>query len=110
MRDTAERVTLVDATFTDYLRTLGDQTLAGFSLSNICEWLDTDGIDALFAEVARTARRGAIVCFRNFVGWTEVPERWRRTIVEDRARGEKLFARDRALVNRRFAICRVVGS
>jgi S-adenosylmethionine-diacylglycerol 3-amino-3-carboxypropyl transferase len=107
MREAADRVALIDATFTDYLRTLGDQTLAGLSLSNICEWLDRDGIDALFAEIARTARPGAIVCFRNFVGWTEVPNRWRPVIVEDRLRGERLFARDRALVNRRFAVCRI---
>ena len=31
-------------------------------------------------EVARTARPGARVVFRNFVGWTEVPERWRNVI------------------------------
>lgn len=102
-------LTLVDAAFGDFLRTQRAGSIAGFALSNICEWLDAPGIDALFAEIVRTAAPGAIVCFRNFVGWTEVPERWRLRVVEDRARGEHLLARDRSLVNRRVAVCRITA-
>jgi S-adenosylmethionine-diacylglycerol 3-amino-3-carboxypropyl transferase len=102
-------LTVVDAAFGDFLRTQRDGSIAGFALSNICEWLDASGIDALFAEIVRTAAPGAIVCFRNFVGWTEVPKRWRSRVVEDRAHGEHLLAGDRSLVNRRLAICRVVA-
>ncbi len=64
-------------------------------------------VDAMFAEIVRTAAPGAVLCFRNFVGWTEVPVRWRGRVREDRARGESLFAGDRSLVNRRFAVCRI---
>lgn len=109
MRRTPGELSLVDAPLTEWLRTQPARSLHGFAISNICEWLDEDGIDALFAEMARTATDGAIVCFRNFVGWTEVPARWRDAIVEDRARGDALFAQDRSLVNRRFAICRVAA-
>lgn len=105
---THDGLTLVDGPMTAYLTTLPDGSVQGFSLSNIAEWLAPEGVDALFAEVARTAAPGARVCFRNFVGWTEVPARWRATIVEDRARGESLLPRDRSMVNRRFAVCRVV--
>ena len=45
--------------------------------------------------------------FRNFVGWTEVPPRFRDVITEDRERGEKMMRRDRSVVQRRFAFCRV---
>jgi hypothetical protein len=55
----------------------------------------------------RTSRPNARLCFRNFVGWTEVPERWRGVVVEDRALGEEMIARDRAVVQRRIAVCRV---
>ena len=59
------------------------------------------------AEVVRTARPNARLVFRNFVGWTEVPK-WRRAdVVEDRQLGEQLIARDRAVVQRRIAVCRV---
>ncbi|MGH7547784.1 MAG: DUF3419 family protein [Gemmatimonadales bacterium] len=103
----ADRLTLVDGGYTEYLRTQPDDSVTGFVMSNICEWLPPEEVERLFAEVARTAVPGAPVCFRNFVGWTDVPARWRDVIVEDRERGEEMSRRDRSLVQRRFAICRV---
>lgn len=102
----ASNLLLVDGSVTDHLRTLPDESVTGYALSNVCEWMDEAQIDELFRQVARTAVPGATVCFRNFVGWTEVPRRWRHEIVEDRALGETLLERDRSLVNRRFAVCR----
>jgi S-adenosylmethionine-diacylglycerol 3-amino-3-carboxypropyl transferase len=102
-----DRLTLVDGNFTDYLRTQPDRSLAGYALSNICEWLTAAQIDELFAEIVRTARPGARLVFRNFVGWTEVPSRWRDVVHEDRARGDELMRMDRSLCQRRFAICEV---
>jgi S-adenosylmethionine:diacylglycerol 3-amino-3-carboxypropyl transferase len=102
-----DSLTLVDGSVTEYLRSVSDATISGFALSNICEWLSPAAIDELFREVVRTARPGARLCFRNFVGWTEVPDRWREIVVEDRALGERLIARDRAVVQRRIAVCRV---
>ena len=104
-----ERLTLVDGSMTDYLRILPDGAVTGFSLSNICEWLAPDDIDALFAEIVRVAAPGATLCFRNFVGWTEVPPRFRKIIREDRALGDELTKRDRSVVARRIAVCRVAS-
>jgi S-adenosylmethionine-diacylglycerol 3-amino-3-carboxypropyl transferase len=101
------RLLVVDATYLDYLRSCADGTIAGFALSNICEWLDEADVDHLMAEIARAASPGARLVFRNFVGWTEVPERWREVIVEDRPRGDELIARDRSLMQRRIAVCRI---
>jgi len=103
------RLTLVDGSFHDYLRAAPDSSIDGYALSNICEWLTPAEIDDLFAEIVRTARPGARVVFRNFVGWTEVPERWRAQVIEDRGRGEALIAADRSLVQRRIAVCSVVA-
>jgi S-adenosylmethionine-diacylglycerol 3-amino-3-carboxypropyl transferase len=103
----ADRLRLVDGTFTDYLRTQPDHSMAGFALSNICEWLTAAQIDELLTEIVRTARPGARLVFRNFVGWTEVPPRWRDAIREDRTRGEELMRSDRSLCQRRFALCEV---
>jgi len=102
-----DRLTLVDGTMTDYLRILPDASVTGFSLSNIGEWLAPDDVDALFAEIVRVATPGARLCFRNFVGWTEVPPRFREIIREDRALGEALTKCDRSVVARRVAVCRV---
>ncbi|MBO0855174.1 MAG: DUF3419 family protein [Nocardia sp.] len=100
-----EALALVDGTFADYLRTQPDSSIRGFSLSNICEWLDADQIDDLFAQIVRTAAPGARLCFRNFLGWTEVPEAWRTQVRERREYGEELIRGDRSLVQRRFAVC-----
>lgn len=105
-----ERLALVDGSYADYLGTCPDGSITGFSLSNICEWLDPAEVDHLMAEIVRTAAPGARLAFRNFVGWTEVPERWKDAVVEDPARGERLIARDRSLMQRRFAACRITGA
>jgi S-adenosylmethionine-diacylglycerol 3-amino-3-carboxypropyl transferase len=100
-----EALSLVDGTFADYLRSQPDSSISGFSLSNICEWLDAEQIDDLFAQIVRTAAPGARLCFRNFLGWTEVPEKWRELVRENRGYGEELMRADRSLVQRRFAVC-----
>jgi len=105
---TPHGLTVVDGAFTDYLRTQPDRCMAGFALSNICEWLSPAQIDELFTEIVRTARPGARLVLRNFVGWTEVPSRFRDTVREDRARGEQLMRRDRSLCQRRIAVCEVL--
>ena len=105
MGEALERLTIVDGGMTDWLRTQPAASVHGFALSNICEWLTADAIDELFTEITRTAVPGAVVCFRNFLGWTEVPDRWRSVVIEDRARGTALIQRDRSLLQRRFAPC-----
>lgn len=103
------RLTLVDGSYLDHLRSCPDASIEAFSLSNICEWLDAAQLDELLAEIVRTAAPEARLVFRNFVGWTEVPAHWRHAIVEDRARGEELIAGDRSGVQRRVAVCRIAA-
>lgn len=109
MADLPERLLLVDGSLIAYLRDCPDGSLAGFSLSNICEWLSPSEIDELFGHIVRTARPGARLCFRNFLGWNEVPERWRDRVHEDRALGDKLITQDRSMLQRRIALCTIVG-
>ena len=100
-----DALTIVDGGMTEWLRTQPSASLSGISLSNICEWLDPTAIDALFAEIVRVSQPGAILCFRNFLGWTEVPAAWRHVVVEDRERGAAMIDGDRSLLQRRFAPC-----
>lgn len=104
----AERLRIVDGGFAACLGTLPDASVDAFALSNICEWMPPAEVDALFAAIHRTARPGARVVLRNFVGWTEVPDRWRARIREDRAAGEELMEGDRSLFQRRIAPCVVL--
>lgn len=107
LADLPQRLALVDGPFIEYLRSRPDGSMAGFSLSNICEWLTPPEIDELFAEIVRTARPGARLCFRNFLGWTPVPERWRDLVKEDAELGETLIKRDQSMLQRRIAVCAV---
>ena len=106
-RDADRTMSLVDGSLTEYLRSCPPRSVRGFALSNVAEWLDERGMDGLFDEIARTAAPGARVVFRNFVGWTEIPERLKRVIVECHGYGERLIARDRSVVQRRVVVCDV---
>ena len=100
-----ERLTLVDGTFTDHLRALPDGSVTGFAISNICEWLAPHDVDALFAEIVRTAAPNATLCFpqlRRVDGGTAAfpardhrrPSAWRR---DDAARSQRGAASVRVL-------------
>lgn len=98
---------LVDGSFQDYLWLCETSSADGIVLSNICEWLSEGEIARLFASVARVAKPGSTVCFRNFVGHTEVPDGSSNVIREDRHAGEMAIRRDRSCVQARFAVCTV---
>lgn len=100
---------LVDAAFTDHLRTLPARSVDCFALSNICEWMQADEIRELFLEVERTAAPGARVVFRNFVGHTVMPAGLTR-LREDKALGEALTRTDRSVVQARIVVCRAGGT
>ena len=98
---------LVDGNLQDYLWLCETSSADGIVLSNICEWLSEGEIARLFASVARVAKPGATVCFRNFVGHTEVPLKLSSVIREDLEAGEIAILRDRSCVQSRFAFCTV---
>ena len=108
LRDAHRRLLLVDGPMEELLRRTPDRSVHAFALSNICEWLDPQGVERLFAEVVRTAAPAARVVFRNFVGATEVPATLRHRLVEDPERGAALTLRDRSAFASRIHVARVV--
>ena len=101
-----ENLELVDGGFAEFLATCEDESVDGFALSNICEWLDAAHVTGS-SQVVRVAKPGARLCFRNFVGHTEVPEAFRQVILEDRDAGIAAISRDRSCLQSRIAICRI---
>jgi len=106
-REALSRLELIDGSYTEFLTTCDDESVDGFALSNICEWLDWKQINLLFSHIVRVAKPGARVCFRNFVGHTEVPWAFRTMIVEDVEEGRAAIQRDRSCLQSRIVICRV---
>ena len=107
LRSRLDSMELVDGGYAEYLASCDEDSVDAFALSNICEWLDPEGIDELFDQVIRVARPGARVCFRNFVGHTTIPERFTSSLVENRSAGQEAIRRDRSCLQSRFVICRV---
>ena len=107
LRSRLEHLTLVDGGYAEYLATCPDSSVDALAISNICEWLDQSGIDELFEEIVRAAKPGARFCFRNFVGHTAIPARFRDTVIEDVRAGEAAILRDRSCLQSRIAICRI---
>ncbi|HXB95365.1 MAG TPA: DUF3419 family protein [Puia sp.] len=75
----------------------------GMSLSNICELMDDNDTAKLFTEVARTAKDGARIVFRNLMVPREVPESLRDRIVKDEAESRRLQLSDRSFVYGKIA-------
>jgi S-adenosylmethionine-diacylglycerol 3-amino-3-carboxypropyl transferase len=107
LRARLDSLALVDGGYGEYLATRGDSSVDALAISNICEWLDKEGIDQLFEQIVRVGKPGARLCFRNFVGHTEVPERFRNLVIEDVEAGRKAIVRDRSCLQSRIAICRI---
>lgn len=107
LRAKLDCLTLVDGGYAEYLATCPDSSIDALAISNICEWLDPHGIDELFAQIVRVARPGARFCFRNFVGHTEIPERFRGVVVENERAGREAILRDRSCMQARIVICRI---
>ena len=61
-------------------------------------------MEQLFSEILRTARPGSVLCFRNFVGWTNVPARFAAAFPLEPGE-DAWIRRDRSLMQRRFARC-----
>jgi S-adenosylmethionine-diacylglycerol 3-amino-3-carboxypropyl transferase len=108
LRTRLDCMELVDGGYSEYLATQESSSIDALALSNICEWLDQAGIDRLFEQVVRVSKPGARMCFRNFVGHTEIPERFRRAIVEDPDAGKRAILSDRSCLQSRIVICRIV--
>jgi S-adenosylmethionine-diacylglycerol 3-amino-3-carboxypropyl transferase len=64
-------------------------------------------MEDLFSQILRTAAPGATLVFRNFVGWTDLPEKWKSHFFEDVEKGTRLIRQDRSMLQRRIAICKI---
>ena len=107
VRAKLDSLRLVDGGYAEYLAGCPDSSVDALAISNICEWLDTGGIDQLFEQIVRVAKPGARFCFRNFVGHTEIPPRFRAVVIENEEVGRAAILRDRSCLQSRIAICRI---
>lgn len=98
VRDRLDRIEIVVSDAQGWLGRQTEASIDAFSLSNICELMSLEETGRLFAEVARSARPGARICFRNLMIPRSVPEVLASQIVLDDALSRELLAQDRSFV------------
>ncbi len=109
VRDRLDRIEIVTSDAQGWMGQQPDASIDAFSLSNICELMSLEETGRLFAEVARSARPGARICFRNLMVPRGVPESLASRIVLDGALSRDLLARDRSFVYSRVQAFKVAG-
>jgi S-adenosylmethionine-diacylglycerol 3-amino-3-carboxypropyl transferase len=98
LRERLDRIEIVTLPAQEWLGQRPDASIDCFSLSNICELMSSEETDRLFAEVARSARPGARICFRNLIVPRGVPEGLQGEIEFQEELSRDLIARDRSFV------------
>ena len=98
VRERLDRVEIVTSDARSWLEKQPDSSLDAFSLSNICELMSPEETRRLFVEVARSARNGARICFRNLIVPRGVPESLSTEIELQDELSQDLIAEDRSFV------------
>jgi S-adenosylmethionine-diacylglycerol 3-amino-3-carboxypropyl transferase len=98
VRDRLDRIEVITCDAQGWFGKQADSSIDAFSLSNICELMSPDEAGRLFAEVARTARTGARICFRNLIVPRDVPEELSAKIELQEELSRELLAHDRSFV------------
>ena len=98
VRQRLDRIQLVTSPAQQWLGQQPDACIDCFSLSNICELMSPEETSRFFAEVARSARPGARICFRNLIVPRGVPESLQSDIELQEELSLDLIARDRSFV------------
>jgi S-adenosylmethionine-diacylglycerol 3-amino-3-carboxypropyl transferase len=102
VRGRLDRIEIVTSDAQSWLGRQPDSCIDAFSLSNICELMSPDETGRLFAEVARSARSGARICFRNLIVPRGVPEGLQTRIQLKEELSRDLSAQDRSFVYSRI--------
>jgi S-adenosylmethionine-diacylglycerol 3-amino-3-carboxypropyl transferase len=82
IRDRAERVSVVHRSFTDHLAGEAATSFNGYVLLDAQDWMTDAQLNALWAEITRTARPGARVIFRTAAEPSLLPGRVRPEILD----------------------------
>jgi S-adenosylmethionine-diacylglycerol 3-amino-3-carboxypropyl transferase len=104
LAERADRISVFTGSLLDALGDQRDRSVDAFYLSDIFELVDPAGYEAILAEIARTGRTGARLCY-----WNNLVPRTRPASLADRLSSEtdlagRLHAGDRAFIYSRFVV------
>jgi S-adenosylmethionine-diacylglycerol 3-amino-3-carboxypropyl transferase len=105
----APRVHVATSSLLEALGELRDRSVDAFYLSDIFELVNPDGYEAILAEIARTGRTGARLCYWNNLVPRTRPESLADRLSAETELAERLHAKDRAFIYSRFVVETVRG-
>lgn len=98
----ADRITVLHQNLIHFLRGQAAQSLDRYSLLDAQDWMDDVALNALWAEITRTAEPGARVIFRTAGTKTILPERVDERILSqwtyEPGKSAEIFAKDRSAI------------
>ena len=102
LRERVDRVDVQQITVTDFLRRQDAASVDGYVLLDAQDWMSRAQIEALWAQMNRTARPGARVIFRTAGEETPLPQMLATATLTpwhyDEDRSQELHARDRSAI------------
>ncbi len=102
IRARADRVEVLNRSFTEYLRSRPDRSLDRYVLLDAQDWMADQQLNELWREITRTARPGARVIFRTAAELTPLPARVDDTVLGqwryEAAQSRDLARRDRSAI------------
>jgi S-adenosylmethionine-diacylglycerol 3-amino-3-carboxypropyl transferase len=114
VRANAARVRVLHESITTHLATLPAASADCFVLLDAQDWMTDADLNALWAQISRTARPGARVIFRTAADEPLLPGRLKSDILElwrkDEARSTALHARDRSAIYGGFHLYHLKGT
>ena len=102
IRDRLDRIQIVTADAKRWLTVCPATSIDAFSLSNICELMSPEETELTFEQVARAAKPGARLCFRNLM----VPREVQRSLAS-KIRLREEYSRQLLKEDRSFVYSRV---
>ncbi len=114
VRENAGRVQVLHTSMTTHLASLPAASADCFVLLDAQDWMSDADLNALWAQISRTARPGARVIFRTAADEPLLPGRLNGDILDlwrkDEARSAALHARDRSAIYGGFHLYRLKGA
>ena len=98
VRSRLNRIRIISSDVKEWLKSKEDNSLNGFSLSNICELYSVEETGQLFAEIARTGTNKSGVILRNLIVARDIPESLKHIIIKNENLSKELLSTDRSFI------------
>lgn len=103
-KKSSNSLSIVTKSALEYLKSLPENTISKFNLSDIFESLSPSEIEQLWGEIIRTATKDAIVVFWDNLATKPLPGRFSGKVKEDRRLASELYKNDRVFFYSDFHI------